>query len=464
MAQTCTCDTLKFVPPFDPGFKPAFLKLRKIREAAKADPEAGTVVIAIERDNGAINRYDLPYPKKAVECPGFASFVERIVKFMLWSAGGYKVMIDAPAPIVEKIKADYTETGARAFDYGFFKTVYARPIEVVAMPAAEIPQGHDLSISLGGNMNGNRIGFDLGGSDFKLTAMVNGESVWQKEVPWDPYNATDAAYHYDHIKAGFEETIAHLPGGKVDAIGGSSAGVIVDNELRHAGLIKGIKDPDQYRQAQLLFKRLKADYGVPMEVANDGDVSALVGRLALGKKGIIGLAMGTSEAVGYIDNSEKGVLTGRISELAFAPVDLNKDAAVDPWSGDAGVGALYFSQQAVNKLGLAAGFPFKETTLPLRLKEVQKAMEADDPTAVKIYEAIGIYLGYTLPWYAEFYDYTSLMLLGRVSSGKGGDLILATAKKVLTEEFPEYNIDIFMPDEQVRRLGQSAAAASLPEC
>ena len=464
MAQSCTCSTLKFVPPFDPGFKPAFLKLRKIREAAKADPEAGTVVIAIERDNGAVNRYDLPYPKKALDCPGFPAFVERIVKFMLWSAGGYKVMIDAPEAIVAKIKADYTETGARAFDYGFFKTVYARPIEVVAMPAAEIPQGHDLAISLGGNMNGNRIGFDLGGSDFKLTAMVNGESVWQKEVPWDPYNATDAAYHYDHIKAGFDETLSHLPGGKVDAIGGSSAGVIVDNELRHAGLIKGIKDPEQYRQAQLLFKRLKADYGVPMEVANDGDVSALVGRLALGKKGIIGLAMGTSEAVGYIDNSEKGVLTGRISELAFAPVDLNPDAAVDPWSGDTGVGALYFSQQAVNKLGLAAGFPFKETTLPLRLKEVQKAMEADDPTAVKIYEAIGIYLGYTLPWYAEFYDYTSLMLLGRVSSGKGGDLILATAKKVLADEFPEYNIDIFMPDEQVRRLGQSAAAASLPEC
>ena len=118
----------------------------------------------------------------------------------------------------------------------------------------------------------------------------------------------------------------------------------------------------------------------------------------------------------------------------------------------------------MNKLGLAAGFPFKEEALPLRLKEVQKAMEADDPVAVDIYKAIGIYLGYTLPWYAEFYDYHSLMLLGRVSSGKGGDLILATAKQVLKEEFPEYDIDVFMPDEQVRRLGQSAAAASLPEC
>lgn len=463
MSHQCACAGLKFVPPFDPGFKPAFLKLRHIKEDAAKDP-GGVVTVAIERDNGAVARYELPYPKRAVECPGFARFVERIVKFMLWSAGGFKIYIDAPKPAVDKVKADYSEKGARAFDWDFFKTIYGRPIEIVEAPAAEIPQGHDLSISLGGNMNGNRIGFDLGGSDFKLTAMVNGESVWQKEVPWDPYNATDSDYHYAHIKAGFDETISHLPGGKVDAIGGSSAGVIVDNELRTAGLIKGIKDPAEYAKAQKLFKRLKADYGVPFEVANDGDVSALVGRLALGKKGIIGLAMGTSEAVGYIDNSEKGVLTGRISELAFAPVDLNCEAAADPWSGDVGVGALYFSQQAVNKLGLAAGFPFKEETLPLRLKEVQKAMEADDPVATDIYKAIGIYLGYTLPWYAEFYDYHSLMLLGRVSSGKGGDLILSTAKQVLKEEFPEYDIDVFMPDEQVRRLGQSAAAASLPEC
>ncbi|MEG2724542.1 MAG: ROK family protein [Kiritimatiellia bacterium] len=460
----CVCNTPKFVPPFDTSFKPAFLTLRAMREKAKADPEARIVAIAVERDNGAVARYDLPYPKAAEDCPNFPLFVERIVKFMLWSAGGWKIYISGPAAIAKKLREDYTETGARSFDYGFFKTVYGKPLEIVACAFAEVPKGHDLSISLGGNMNGNRIGFDLGGSDFKLTAMVNGESVWQKEIPWDPYSATTSNYHYDHIKAGFEETISHFPNGKVDAIGGSSAGVIVDNELRHAGLIKGIKDPADYRKSQLLFKRLKADYGVPMEVANDGDVSALVGRLALGKKGIIGLAMGTSEAVGYIDNTEKGVLTGRISELAFAPVDLNPGAAVDPWSGDKGVGALYFSQQAVNKLGLSAGFPFKEETLPLRLKEVQKAMEAGDPVAVKIYEAIGIYLGYALPWYAEFYDYTSLMLLGRVSSGKGGDLILATAKKVLKEEFPTYSIDVFMPDEQVRRLGQSAAAASLPEC
>lgn len=456
---------LKIVPPFDPGFLPAILEINTFREQAASTP-GGVIAVAWERDNGAIARYDLPYPAGAEKEPRLSNITERIVKFLLWSAGGWKLTICAPDCIVERIKADYSPTGARAFDYGFFSDVYGKPFEIVTSTLADMPKAHDLAISLGGNMNGNRIGFDLGGSDFKLTAMVNGESVWQKEVPWDPYNATTSEYHYEHIKAGFEETIAQLPGKKVDAIGGSSAGVIVDNELKVAGLIKGIKDPADKKVAQQLFKRLKKDYGVPMEVANDGDVSALVGRLALDKKGIIGLAMGTSEAVGYIDNSEKGVLTGRISELAFAPIDMSENAAVDPWSGDRGVGALYFSQQAVNKLGLAAGFPFKEETLPLRLKEVQKAMEADDPTAVKIYEAIGIYLGYTLPWYAEFYDYTSLMLLGRVSSGRGGDLILETAKKVLAEVFPTYaaKIDIFMPDEKVRRLGQSAAAASLPEC
>lgn len=457
---------MKFVPPFDPGFKPAILVLNEMREKATLNP-GGTIAIAWERDNGAVYRYDLPYPKGAESCPCLLTLTERIVKFVLWSAGGWKLFISAPDVVVEKIKSDYSETGARAFDYDFFRDVYGKPFEIVVCKLEDMPKSHDLTISLGGNMNGNRIGFDLGGSDFKLTSMVNGESVWQKEIPWDPYNATDSSYQYDYVKAGLEEARSHLPEGKVDAIGGSSAGVIVDNELKVAGLIKGIKDPEDKKRAQQMFKRLKAEYGVPFEVANDGDISALVGRLALDKKGIIGLAMGTSEAVGYIDNGDKGVLTGRISELAFAPIDLNPDAAVDPWSGDYGVGALYFSQQAVDKLGTAAGFDFEgEEAFALKLKKVQSAMEADDPMAVKIYEAIGIYFGYTLPWYAEFYDYTSLMLLGRVSSGKGGDLILATAKKVLAEAFPQYadKIDIFMPDEQVRRLGQSAAAASLPEC
>ena len=50
-----------------------------------------------------------------------------------------------------------------------------------------------------------------------------------------------------------------------------------------------------------------------------------------------------------------------------------------------------------------------------------------------------------------------------VTSGKGGEQILEVANKVLKSVFPEYeDMDISMPDEKSRRVGQSIAAASLP--
>ena len=58
-----------------------------------------------------------------------------------------------------------------------------------------------------------------------------------------------------------------------------------------------------------------------------------------------------------------------------------------------------------------------------------------------------------------------MLLLGRVMSGKGGDILLDTCRKVLDDEYPEYagKIQLTLPDEKFRRVGQSMAAASLPE-
>ena len=56
------------------------------------------------------------------------------------------------------------------------------------------------------------------------------------------------------------------------------------------------------------------------------------------------------------------------------------------------------------------------------------------------------------------------MILGRVTSGLGGEVVLETAKTVLGDVYPEWSekIDVFMPDEKTRRLGQSVAAAQIP--
>ena len=311
--------------------------------------------------------------------------------------------------------------------------------------------------------DGCRLGFDLGASDFKLSALKDGKVVFTKEVPWDPRNNPDPEYHYSMLTAGLKEAAATLP--RVDAIGGSTAGTLVGKTMGVASLFRAIKEknPEKYPIAQEMFLRIEKDWGVPFEIYNDGDVSALAGMITMGKKGILGVAMGSSEAVGYID--QNGALTGRITELAFAPVDFNPNAPCDEWSGDYGVGSMAFSQQAVNWLAEKYGFKFpKEMKLPERLKVVQAAMEKGDQKALKVYIQIGRFLAHAIPWYNEFYDYSNMMLLGRVTSGLGGDVILETAKAMLKDIYPGWaeRIELIVPDEHFRRLGQSVAAAQIP--
>ena len=448
----------------DTGFQSPLKAVNFLR--AHAHGKGQIVSVAWEREGGNVYRYDLEIPKRIdpVAMPGVAHLVERIVKFVLWSAGGWKLYLSGPDEIVKPIAKAYTKTGARAFDYGFFNDLYGRPIEVEILPLRKMPVTKEREVLVKNNVNGNRIGFDLGASDFKISALKSGKVVFSKEFPWDPRPQSDPEYHYTKLSAGLEEAALAL-GGKVDAIGGSSAGTFVGKKLGVASLIRGVKEknPSKYEIAQNLFARVEEEWQCPFEVFNDGDVTALAGAITMKRTGILGVAMGSSEAAGYIN--PKGALTGRISELAFAPVDLNPNAGVCEWSGDAGVGAMYFSQQAVNYLACRFGMKFpKAMKLPERLKVVQAAMEKREELALRVYLMIGRYLANAAAWYHEFYDYSNLMILGRVTSGFGGDIILNTARMGLEAVDPllAEQIDIFMPDEKTSRLGQSVAAAQIP--
>jgi predicted NBD/HSP70 family sugar kinase len=213
-----------------------------------------------------------------------------------------------------------------------------------------------------------------------------------------------------------------------------------------------------------MFIRIRNEMGVPLEIVNDGDVTALAGSMSLDDNGVLGIAMGSSEAGGYVNM--EGNIMGWLNELAFAPVDYSPTAPIDEWSGDRGVGALYFSQQCVFRLAPKAGIQIPDGLIQAdKLKFVQEKLEAGNEGAVKIWQSIGCYLGYTLAHYADFYDLKHVLILGRCTSGKGGDLILDGAKKILQDEFPDIavSINIQLPDEKSRRVGQSIAAASLPE-
>lgn len=439
-------------------FRPPVTLLHQIRCAAES--RGKKLAIAWERENGYVARYDLPLPSRGEDSAEVALLAERVVKFLLWAHGGWRLMLSGPRKLCHGIRQQYAKGGKRRFDAAFMERVYGHPMTVEIRPLAEMPQTYEREMLIDNRANGCRLGFDLGASDFKVSAVRRGKVVFSEEFPWDPRNQSDPEYHYARLNEGLKKAAASLP--RVDAIGGSTAGVVVDNRIQVASLFRAIP-PERYPQAQEMFLRLAKEWAVPVEVANDGDVTALAGLMSLGRKGVLGVAMGSSEAAGFIDR--KGCLTGRLSELAFAPVDLHPHAPADEWSGDAGVGAMYFSQQAVNHLALKKGMRFPaKMPLPERLKRVQERMLDGDVTALTVFQKIGLFLGYTVPWYREFYGFDSMMILGRVTSGPGGVMILETARLILSDQFPDVaeQVEVFMPDEKARRVGQSVAAASLP--
>ena len=448
---------VKHVPELDPGFLP----LGKFCTAFLKDARQ-PLDIAVERAGGEVAVYKTFIHGTPDMAEADTYYVDRLIKTMLWYMGGFKVYLSGSKDIYEAMKATYCVGGKRSFDAEFMSNVYEKPFEVVYCDA--VPAEKSNPQAVGRHLGGCRIGFDAGGSDRKVSAVIDGEPVFSEEVVWYPKVTEDPDYHYEGIVSALKSAAAHMP--RVDAVGVSSAGIYIENRTMVASLfLKVPKDLFDAKVKDIYIRAIRDTFGdVPYVVANDGDVSALAGAMSLEENNILGIAMGTSEAVGYVDGN--GNITGWLNELAFAPVDANPEAMADEWSGDIGCGVKYFSQDGVIKLAPAAGIHLADDLAPAqKLKEVQKLMENPGSPAEAIYRSIGVYLGHSLALYHHFYGFKHVLLLGRVMSGRGGDIILDVCRKVLADEYPDIadKINPTLPDEKARRVGQSVAAASLPE-
>ena len=453
----------RVTPTLDAEFRPAALAFNHFVETAKASPHRQSVTLALEQTDGSVHHFKTEiFSEAAPEAAGNYTHLERILKFLLWSRGGRRVYFDGPARLAQKLAAHYRDDATGQFDSDIVAAkMFDHPLEIVH--TKDIPAERASSKPLGRHLDGCRIGFDLGGSDRKAAAVIDGKVVFSEETVWDPYFHPDPQYHFDGIMDSLRKAAAHLP--RVDAIGGSAAGIYVDNRVKVASLFRGVPPDTFNKQVKDLFLRVQKEWNnVPFEVVNDGEVTALAGSMSLNQNSVLGIAFGTSTAGGWVNG--EGNITSWINELAFVPVDYNPNAARDEWSGDYGVGVQYFSQQAVGRLMPAAGIEAPaDMPLPEKLKQVQALMAQGDVRARRIYETIGIYLGYQIAHFANFYDLRNLLILGRVTSGQGGDLIVTGAKALLKSEFPTLaeRIDLHVPDEKQKRHGQAIAAASLPE-
>ena len=417
--------------------------------------------VAVERDGGSVSVFSSRLRGEEY-AEANLRYMERYVKFLLWSVGGWRVRISGCEETARRLRDVFAADGERSFDVGFMEDVFERPFEIDVCREEELPEAREQPRAVGGHLEGCRIGFDAGGSDRKVSAVINGETVYSEEVVWFPKQSEDLSYQYSGIVESFRTAASKMP--RVDAIGVSSAGTFVGNSPMVCSLF--IKIPrSQREEVKSIYDRAAKEIGdVPIVVANDGDVTALAGAMSLGTGSIMGIAMGTSEAAGYVN--EEGKILGWFNELAFAPVDLQEDAERDEWSGDRGVGCKYFSQDAVVRLAPRAGITLADSLSPAeKLKAVQSLAEAGHRGAQEIFRTVGAFLAHTLSLYARFYDLRCLLVLGRVASGIGGELLIAECGRILAEEYPKLaeKVRVMLPDEKARRVGQSIAAASLPE-
>jgi len=460
MIQSLTLIPPSVSPPLDADFRP--ISLTNLRFSQQVAGDGIPLLIGLERNDGEISRFEMKiYPEGHPDFDKNYQIVERTIKFLLWQRGGFRIYIGGCKPIGDFIQKCYSPSGERAFDYHFMsEQVYERPFEVITCDPHEIPLAHENGKLIGHHLDGCRVGFDLGASDRKASAVIDGKVVYSEEIIWEPRQQSDPEYHYREIMSAIQSAASKMP--RLDAVGGSSAGIYINNRPMVASLFRGIPK-NHADQVKNLFVRIQKELNVPLVVINDGDVTALAGSMSIGDNAILGIAMGSSEAAGYVNPN--GNIMGWLNELAFAPIDYNPHAPIEEWSGDKGCGASYFSQQCVFRLAPKVGI-----ALPLnipdaeKLLHVQHLLESGHEGAQKIWETMGVYLGYGIAHYATFYELRHVLILGRCTSGKGGTLILENAKQVLRTDFPELleQIEIQLPDEKSRRIGQSIAAASLP--
>ncbi len=453
---------LRVIPQLDDNFRPAVLWNHAFLGCVGNSKKGVPLLIAIKKGDNTASVYKTQIFSNESKFASLNHFyIERLIKTLLWIHGGYKITIGGANEIGEYIKKLYSYKGKRAFDANFMSNIYEKPFSVVSCNAEQVLPLKEKLIPLNRQLKGCRIGFDLGASDRKVSAVIDGKAVFSEEVVWNPSAQTNPDYHYHEIMSMLHRAAAHMP--HVDAIGGSSAGIYINNRVMSASIFRGIAPGLFKKRVKNIFLAIQKEWDVPLEIINDGEVTALAGSMSLKVNSVLGIAMGSSQAGGYINKD--GNITGWLNELAFVPIDFNTEAPTDEWSGDRGCGVQYFSQVAVIRLAKKAGIVFNEKlTSAEKLKSIQELTVKGDDRAGKIFETIGCYLGYTIAYYADFYDIKHILILGRVTSGEGGQIILQKAEQVLKEEFPELfkKIILHLPDESNRRVGQSIAAASLP--
>ena len=189
-----------------PELDPEFIPLHLYNKAFLADAHK-PVSIAVERAKGEMASYHTfihgTKDMEAADC----FYIDRLVKFILWMKGGFRIYVSGDETIYHYLRDIYRDGGKQAFDWDYMSNVFEHPFEVLLVD--QVPESKDAPQKIGGHFGGCRIGFDAGGSDRKVSAVIDGETVYSEEVVWFPKINSDPDYHYNGIVSALKSAAAH---------------------------------------------------------------------------------------------------------------------------------------------------------------------------------------------------------------------------------------------------------------
>lgn len=444
--------------PLDPDFIPAAVFLNDYQDFVLKSPHKSILQIDIYRKNVLLHTACIPICIEWERSHHF--FVcERVFKTCLWMVGGDAFFVDGCPGLSDFLANKYSLTGDRKFDADLIgqKSLH-RSFEFLQKKLIYSPSKPHLQKFY---VDGQRIGLDLGGSDIKFVAIKDGVILHAEEISWNPYPQTDPQWHLQKILAALQKAAQFLS--KVDSIGISMPGILIDEVIQISALFQGLTYEDFLQYIQQLRSFLQFYWPhVPIHMCNDGDAAALFGSYEYQSKRLLALSLGTSVAGGFVSSNLQ--ILGWFNELAFIPIDFSPHAVQEPWSADRGCAASYLSQQGVFRLAMRENLisPYCENTQ--KLEWIQEQFLNENPKAITVFETLGIYLGYTIAYLAKWYQMDSILLLGRVCSKQSGQFLTDVAQKVLHKEFSHISETLqwkIPKKESQKRMSQAIAAAYL---
>ena len=195
---------LKHTPKLDPQFMPLSVLFRDAKNSPSKE-----ITIALERNRGLISVFTTCIPD--VDFETRFSLCERLVKTLLWLKGGFKIYFAGDDEVGNALTKEYSNGGPRDFDFNYMAGIYRSKFEVIVCSKDEIPAEKEDPSSVGRNLDGCRIGFDAGGSDRKVSAVIDGKAVYSEEVVWFPKLNSDPNYHYQGILEAFKTAASKIP-------------------------------------------------------------------------------------------------------------------------------------------------------------------------------------------------------------------------------------------------------------